>query len=161
MFRLLTPVLVALLPVLPGCATPVLEPLPDASFAGDPRSGDPCRDHREDDPPLTPMPHQTVVSGTVTEVPSRLGTAAFLIEEDPDRPIGPGAGPFESGEKYHVFVNEETSIHRRVGPGDIRHATLDDVTVGSRAEVWFVGPIRESYPAQGTAGRIMIVDWVP
>lgn len=161
MKALLPSVLVAALLASSACGPELLLPRADPARAGDPRTGDPDPDHRDDDPPLTPAPHQTIVSGVVTQVPSRLGTAAFLIEEHPDRPLGAGAGPLESGEKYHVFVDGQTAVHRRVDPGVIRAATVEEITAGSRVEIWFVGPIRESYPAQGTAGRILIIDWVP
>jgi hypothetical protein len=114
-----------------------------------------------DDPPLVVAPAETRVQGVVTEVPSRLGTAAFLIEENPDRPFGGSSSPLVDGEKYHVRLTNGTVIRRRGADGQMSSATLADIKVGTRAEVWFVGPILESYPAQGTAGRIMIFDVVP
>jgi hypothetical protein len=99
--------------------------------------------------------------GTITSVPSRVGTAAFLIEERPDQPLGAGAGPFTTGDKYHVSVDGATVIQRRTVAGDVRTAALAEIAEGMQAEVWFAGPIRESYPAQGTAARILILDPAP
>ncbi|HEV2132569.1 MAG TPA: DUF3221 domain-containing protein [Longimicrobiaceae bacterium] len=99
--------------------------------------------------------------GTITEVPSRLGTYAFLIEERPEQPMGANAGPFTTGDKYHVAVTEATRIERRTSTGGLQSASLEEITVGMRAEVWFVGPILQSYPAQATASRILILEPAP
>ncbi len=108
--------------------------------------------------PDSESPH---IVGTITEVPSRLGTYAFLIEEHPEKPAGASATPFTAGDKYHVRVTEATRIERRTSAGGMRNASLEEITVGMRAEVWFVGPILESYPAQATADRILILDPAP
>jgi hypothetical protein len=137
-----------------GCAAPVLDPSSEPTRAAQTRPGAPA----DDDAPLTPAPSSVIAVGTITEVPARLGTAAFLIEQYPDRPLSPGGGPSDLGDKYHVTITNETQILRRGASGARRSATPDEIAVGMRAEVWFVGPIRESYPMQGTAGRIVIFD---
>lgn len=93
--------------------------------------------------------------GTITEVPARLSGAAFLIEE---KVTGLPAEPSTAGDKYFVFVTEKTGIQRRTSGGSVQSASLAEITEGTRAEVWFDGPIRESYPAQATASRILILD---
>jgi hypothetical protein len=153
----------AVLIVLTGCTGGLVGPEADARSAGLTRpggSGTGTATH-PDDPPLVATPAEHRVQGTVTEVPSRLGTAAFLIEEHPDRPFGGASSPLVDGGKYHVTVTAWTVVRRRGADGQMRDATVADIRVGTLAEVWFVGPIRESYPAQGTAGRIMIFDTVP
>jgi hypothetical protein len=111
-----------------------------------------------DDPPLISVPQPLIVVGTITEVPSRAGTASFLIEEHPGWPLGPGASPLTSGEKYHVTITSETRIALRPTTGVSRPATADEIVPGLRAEVWLVGPIRESYPAQATASALMLYE---
>ena len=108
-----------------------------------------------------PPAESTHTVGTITQVPSRLGTYAFLIEERPEQPVGTDAGPFTSGDKYHVAVTGATRIQRRAADGSVRDASAAEIAVGMWAEVWFVGPILESYPAQGTAGRILILAPAP
>jgi hypothetical protein len=103
----------------------------------------------------------THTRGTVTEKPSRLGGFAFLIEERPQEPVGAEAGPRTSGDKYHVAVAPETVVQRRTPAGGVRNASLDELAVGMEAEVWFSGPIRESYPMQGTARNVLILDPAP
>lgn len=105
-------------------------------------------------------------AGTITQAPSSLparfgGTYAFLIEEYPERPTGPSASPYTTGDKYHVTVKEQTRIERRTATGNVRSVSPEDIAVGLKAEVWFDGPILESYPAQALASRILILDPAP
>jgi hypothetical protein len=93
--------------------------------------------------------------GTITEVPTRLPAAAFLIEE---KTTGIPAEPATAGDKYYVFVTSATQVQRRTGTGSTRSASLYELAAGMQAEVWFTGPIRESYPMQATASRILILD---
>lgn len=96
--------------------------------------------------------------GTVAEVPVLPTGAAFLIEE---KVTGFPAEPATAGAKYYVYVTPETEIQRRTSRGLTRGATLAEITAGIKAEVWFRGRIRESYPMQGTAARIVILDPAP
>jgi hypothetical protein len=155
MIRALSFVPLAALLAATACGSPLLEPLTDARGAGTTRPGEPAGD---EDEPLQPAPAEVFIAGTITEVPSRLGSASFFIEEDPERPFGPGTDPFTAGDKYYVEVTPQTRIRRRLASGESQPASLGDVRVGMRAEVWFAGPIRESWPMQGTAGRIMLFD---
>jgi hypothetical protein len=99
--------------------------------------------------------------GTITETPSRLQGFDFLLEERPDLPRGPGVDPTTAGGKFHVSVTPETEILRRTAAGGTRRAAREEFATGMQVEVWFVGPIRESYPAQGTAGHVLILDPAP
>jgi beta-N-acetylhexosaminidase len=96
--------------------------------------------------------------GTITEVPTRKSGAAFLIEE---KVTGIPAEPTTAGDKYYVFVTDRTKVQRRTHAGTVRSASLSEITAGMQAEVWFVGPIRESYPMQADASRILILDPAP
>jgi hypothetical protein len=98
------------------------------------------------------------IRGTITELPTRHTGAAFLIEE---KVTGIPAEPATAGAKYYVYVTPETGIQRRTSTGSARGATLAEITAGMKAEVWFLRPIRESYPMQGTAARILILDPAP
>jgi len=96
--------------------------------------------------------------GTVAEVPLLPTGAAFLIEE---KVTGIPGEPAATGAKYYVYVTPETEIQRRTSTGATRGATLAEITAGMEAEVWFLGRIRESYPMQGTAARILILNPAP
>jgi hypothetical protein len=111
--------------------------------------------------PAEDDPFSTHTRGTITEAPSRTGGYAFMIEERPEQPVGAEASPLTAGDKYHVAITPGTTIERRTASGEVRPATAEEISVGTQAEVWFTGPILESYPAQGTAGRVLIVDAPP
>ncbi|MEZ6141989.1 MAG: DUF3221 domain-containing protein [Zavarzinella sp.] len=58
-------------------------------------------------------------------------------------------------DKASVRVNEKTKILRLQGD-KLVPATLKDLKEGGQVDVWLVGPVAESYPVQGTAGKIVI-----
>jgi hypothetical protein len=136
-----------------GCGSPAGPPYETRMAGGAGTSGD-----SDGDAPPTSVPASAMVVGTITEVPGRLSGAAFRVEERPGIPAAPGVGPETGGDRYDVTVNGGTRIRRRLPGGGHQAATAGELRVGMRVEVWFVGPIRESYPMQGTAGRITIFD---
>jgi hypothetical protein len=145
----------AALLALTACGSSILEPFSSAGGSSTTRPAGPADDGDE---PLTPSAESVFTVGIITEAPARLGTATFLIEQHPDRPFGGGSNPLADGDKYYVRVTSQTQIRRRSASGESQPATPDDIRAGLRAEVWFVGPIQESWPMQGTAGRIMLFD---
>jgi hypothetical protein len=156
--RTLSFLLIPMLFAVTACESRFFEPSSDTRIATSTRPGDGDTRPGAGDPPLTPQPESVRAIGIVTEIPSRMGSATFLLEEHPDRPWGATAGPLEAGDKYYVTVTPSTAIRLRDPSGEGRPGTIEDISRGSRAEVWFVGPIRESYPMQGVAGRIAILE---
>jgi hypothetical protein len=143
-----------------GCGSPA-GPLSETPMAGGvdtTRGAGGTAGTADGDAPLTPVPPSAIVVGTITEVPGRVAGAAFRVEARPETPAAPGVGPEVGGDKYDVTVNSGTVIRRRLTGGGHLAVAAAELRVGIRVEVSFVGPIRESYPMQGTAGRIMIFD---
>ena len=56
-----------------------------------------------------------------------------------------------------VRLTTDTAIFRSEG-GELAAAAFDDITIGSRVEAWFEGPVAESYPVQATAGQIIVLE---
>jgi hypothetical protein len=52
-------------------------------------------------------------------------------------------------------VDEDTVVLRRTGD-DYQAATIDDVRVGDRVEVWVDGPVAESFPVQAHAAVVVV-----
>jgi hypothetical protein len=154
MVRVLPFVIVAAL-FLAACGSSILEPLSETRLANQTRPGG---QDGADDPPLIPAEEIVHTVGIITAAPSFGGPDTFLVEQYPDRPLAPGAGPVTTGDKYHVTVTADTQIRLRQANGEGRVGSVADIAVGMKAEVWFVGPIRESYPAQATAGRIALFE---
>lgn len=67
-------------------------------------------------------------------------------------------GEIEEGilyDKAHITVNEETVVYVfEEGRGEI--AIFSMIEEGDTVEVWFVGPVAESYPVQAIAGKVFI-----
>jgi hypothetical protein len=86
------------------------------------------------------------IRGVVTEV-SR--SAEFVVvEEDPSDRSGSAKGEFA--------VTEETEILEQ-RDGDLAPAPFEALRVGQTVEATYAGPVVESYPTQGVAGRIVIL----
>jgi hypothetical protein len=75
-----------------------------------------------------------------------LGT--FLVED--------GVDPDGRALAASVKVPPDIAILREDGQGGWALASFDDLAVGQTVQVWFDGPVAESYPVQATAGSIVI-----
>jgi hypothetical protein len=97
-------------------------------------------------PALAQSP-ETGISGEITEV-SR-SAEVVLVEEDPSDESGSAKGEFA--------VDGETEILDGRG-GDLAPVAFEELRVGQMVEATYSGPVVESYPTQGVAGRIVILE---
>jgi len=96
--------------------------------------------------PAFAEPPENSVRGSVTEV-SR-SAEVVLVEEYPSDASGSAKGEFA--------VTDETEILDQQD-GDQAPASFEDLRVGQMVEATYAGPVAESYPTQGIAGRIVIL----
>jgi hypothetical protein len=96
--------------------------------------------------PAQAQPPENGIRGEITEV-SR-SAEVVLVEEDPSDEAGSAKGEFA--------VTEETEILDGRG-GDPAPAAFEELRVGQMVEATYSGPVAESYPTQGVAGRIVIL----
>ena len=87
------------------------------------------------------------VRGVVTEV-SR-SAEVVLVEEDPSEESGSAKGEFA--------VTDETEILEQ-RDGQLAPVDFEVLRVGQMVEATYSGPVAESYPTQGVAARIVILD---
>ena len=97
-------------------------------------------------PALAQSPGNSI-RGEITEL-SR-SARVVLVEEDPSDESGSAKGEFA--------VDGETEILER-RDGDLAPVAFEELRVGQVVEATYTGPIAESYPTQGVAGRIVILD---
>ena len=95
-------------------------------------------------PALADSPENSI-RGTITDI--SLSAEVVLVEEDPSDESSSAKGEFA--------VTKETEILERRGG---KLASFEDLRVGQIVEATYAGPVAESYPTQGTAGRIVILD---
>jgi hypothetical protein len=88
------------------------------------------------------------ITGVVTSVNARADGVTLLVESDPSNPSG--------GAKASVAVTSGTRMTRRAQSGEAT-ATIGELAVGLRVEVWFDGPVAMSYPVQGRARAVVMV----
>ncbi len=85
------------------------------------------------------------VQGFITNISG----VVVLVEENPTDEQGSAKGAFT--------ITDETEILRQQGDEQVP-ATFDDLQVGQLVVATYVGPVAESYPTQGTAGSIIILE---
>jgi uncharacterized protein (DUF2141 family) len=79
-----------------------------------------------------------------------------LQGETPGRILVDSPGD-KTSDKYVLTVTTETLIQRQVGKAP-ESASFGNLQAGQLISVWLTGPVRESYPAQADAKRIVIVE---
>lgn len=97
--------------------------------------------------PALAVPPESSIRGSVTEV-SR-SAKVVLVEEDPSSQSGLAKGEFA--------VTDETEILQQRGD-NLTPVPFEKLRVGQLVEATYAGPVAESYPTQGVAGRIVILD---
>jgi uncharacterized protein DUF3221 len=94
---------------------------------------------------LAQMETASAVQGSITDISG----AVVLVEEDPADEWRSAKGAFT--------VTEETEILRRQGD-ELLPATFEELWVGQQVIATYAGPVVESYPSQGTAYSIIILE---
>ena len=97
--------------------------------------------------PALAAPPESSIRGTITEV-SR-SAKVVLVKEDPASQSGLAKGEFA--------VTDETEILEQRGE-DLVPVPFEKLRVGQKVEATYAGPVAESYPTQGVAGRIVILE---
>ena len=87
------------------------------------------------------------VRGEITEV-SR-SAEVVVVEEDPSEKSGSDKGEFALDGDTEILDQRD---------GDPEPAAFEDLRVGQVVEATYSGPVAESYPTQGIAGRIVILE---
>ena len=103
---------------------------------------------RSDEPPADrpqPPDRDPDIAGPVSAVrsPGDGRDGAVRIDE--------GSGAFDAAQ---AAVDGDTDVLRRTA-GGYERTGLGDLHAGERAEVWFEGPVAESYPVQARAGAVV------
>jgi len=83
------------------------------------------------------------ISGTVRQLDTTGSGATILV-------VGSG-----SVDKASVRVTTSTRILLGTASSS-KAGTLADLSAGAAVQVWFTGPVAESYPVQATAGTLLI-----
>jgi hypothetical protein len=97
--------------------------------------------------PALAVPPESSIGGSITEV-SR-SAKVVLVEENPSSQSGLAKGEFA--------VTDETEIFEQRGE-DLAPVPFEKLRVEQLVEATYAGPVAESYPTQGVAGRIVILD---
>ena len=122
---------VAAMVLVAGCAGRGEEPVPE-----------PAAEAREARPDI---------SGTITRVDTLDGIGGRVAEATVE------ANPLEESGSAKARVTITTATRIFVDESDVRRpATLDELRRLRTVDVWFEGPVMESYPVQATAARVVV-----
>ncbi len=61
-------------------------------------------------------------------------------------------------DKYMVTIKDETLIFEQNGE-ERRQVAFEALKIEQRVQIWFSGPILESFPMQGTAQQVVIIGY--
>jgi hypothetical protein len=88
------------------------------------------------------------IRGTIVSVlpAEELGSIAV---EAPEPPV------FEY-DRASIAITDKTTLLRETGDGDIEKISFGEFRLEQRVDVWFTGPVAESYPVQATAGTVLV-----
>lgn len=89
------------------------------------------------------------IRGTITTLTVTMDRASALVEAEGE--------PLYSYDKATVGITSDTKLLRATGEGAYERITLADLAVGQQVDVWFEGPVAESYPVQATAGTLVVL----
>ena len=89
------------------------------------------------------------IRGTITTLsPGAEGEVTILVEAD--------GVPLFDYDKASVRVTAETTVLTSSDGAPYLAAAPEDLSVGQEVDVWFTGPVAESYPVQTAAGTVLI-----
>ena len=101
---------------------------------------------------LAPKPLQAAAdfTGFITEIQpiGKKGTLGqILVESHADKLV----------DKYMVTIKDETLIFKKDGDNR-RQVAFEALETEQRVQIWFSGPILESFPMQGTARQVVVTE---
>ena len=92
---------------------------------------------------------QTGSANSIQGYVTSISGSVVLVEENPADQSGSAKGAFT--------VTDETEILKQQGAEQVP-ATFEDLQVGQLVEATYAGPVAESYPTQGEAASIVILE---
>jgi hypothetical protein len=117
-----------------------------ASLAAAGCSGAPGEPDRPGLSPSVPEESPSII-GDVKQVEQGAGGPRILVEQVPTRSAGEPIAWITLTARTHVLVRAD---------GQTTTASAGEVAVGTRVQVWFTGPVAESFPVQAMAGTVLI-----
>ncbi len=107
-------------------------------------------------PALAQVPQEPETEPSILGLITSISGTEVRVEEDPQDPVFGGAG----SNKGDFTVTGETEILRQQGE-ELIPVSSEDLEVGQLVAATYAGPVLESYPSQGGARSIVILEELP
>jgi hypothetical protein len=98
----------------------------------------------------SPPEEAASISGVITTVTPGYGTLGSVLVEGTE-------GSTSVYDKASVNITASTTLLRKTGDS-YEGVAYSDLKVGMVVDVWFTGPVAESYPVQATADALVVVE---
>jgi len=100
--------------------------------------------------PTEPIDTDPFVIGTITEIEQH----RILVEENVsvNEPLENG------GVKIYFSVNDETKLFEQLSDGSLKKIAFTELKMGDKVKGWVKGAVADSYPQQGLAGQIILIE---
>ena len=100
--------------------------------------------------PTEPMDTEPFIVGTVTDIEQH----RVLVEENVsvNEPLENG------GNKIYFSVNDATKLYRQSYDGSLKKIAFTELKMGDKVKGWVKGAVADSYPQQGLAGQIILIE---
>lgn len=102
--------------------------------------------------PSDPPSRKPDITGEVTRIADLGGVLTIMVEAVPSEVSGTPKASLRVDGSTWIFVA------RLPGVSEQRRGTASDLRLGARVAGWFDGPVAASYPVQGKARAILILD---
>ncbi len=106
------------------------------------------------DTDATPVQTEPDFIGNITDI-QQIGNNEVVGTIQVEANVVTGDGSYI--DKYVITVKDETLILQQED-AIVGHISFDELEIGQKAQVWFSGPVKESFPMQVDAQQVMVVD---
>ncbi len=100
--------------------------------------------------PTEPLDRDPFIVGFITEIEQH----RILVEEN----VSVNEPLDYAGNKIYFSIDDKTKIYAQLSDGTLQKIAFTDLRAGDKVKGWAKGGIADSYPHQGLAGQIVLIE---
>lgn len=102
---------------------------------------------------LEPLEEESFIKGEITQIDKSEFYNSILVEEN----TGVQEPSEPDGKKIWFRLTDESEIFIRRSGGSLKETNVEALQTGQQVAGWADGPVADSYPQQGSAKRIVVL----